>query len=158
MNNRLIHSKIVETKLCDFCEEADESLTHNFYDCRFIKPIIKELEKYVSSILDSNTLLSKQLIFTGVDTQVVKNCKECVALICFVFKQKIYAAKCAKQKPNAQTIIKECNFIRKLQKKQAYQSGNVKRYNATWPDGIRNMQDENSDDIKTIVREYLETL
>ena len=46
----------------------------------------------------------------------------------------MYAAKCLRKTFRLEDIVKECEFIRKIQREKAIHNQSVKRYNITWPD------------------------
>ena len=74
-------------------------------------------------------------------------------------KQKIYASKCLKTKPNKNSIINECKFIRKQQLKQAIKTKQCKRYNNTWPDSIKKDDIETSgENVNDFVQNYIDQM
>ena len=156
LNDRLKHYNIVESNKCTNCGEEKETIRHFFYECVKMKRLLIKLQKYLSDVTQTNIIFNDMMeIVTGVRSD--GNCRElfCINLALIVLKQKVYAAKCQNKTLMFNKIVKECNFIRKTQRKKALQSKVVKRYNATWPDSINFENQNNSNDMELFSIEYI---
>ena len=63
-NNLLYKMKLVDSKLCSFCECCEETLVHLFWDCNKIQPVLKHIIETVNTV-DSNIVINSLCVLLG---------------------------------------------------------------------------------------------
>ena len=132
-NDHLYHMQIVETQLCSLCGTEKETPYHILTQCNSMQLVWREIENYLKHQYDISVEFTPQAILSNV---VNDNLYHHVNLITLISKQKIYAAKCLRERITTQTIIAEFEFIHQLELQEAIRTVNVKIYNRRWPDKI----------------------
>ena len=57
--------KIQDDDLCTFCKIESETIEHLFHDCKFVKPIWKDIVTWLNERLDINLQVEKYEIILG---------------------------------------------------------------------------------------------
>ena len=128
LNDRLYHMKITETQNCSLCGEEKETLSHFFVNCKITKILWKKLlehnkiKKHIIRISRENNL--DNVILNDIMSEDLTNCINVCAI---VFKQKLFAAKCKKEKLNINAVVKEIEFIHKIESDKAKQSSKANK-------------------------------
>ena len=135
LNNRLIHMGISRDDLCFQCKKAKETVLHLFWECEVTQRIVLKVIEFIKQN-DMYNLNIKLDAVNFILSTVDENEYSCVNLISVIIKQKIYAAKCTGKKINAQVVINEILFIQEIERDNGIFTGNIKKYNARWPQKI----------------------
>ena len=112
-----------------------------FKDCVVSKKIWKICFKYMRIQYGEELVFEDLDIGTIVLNDIRENKYSYLNLLLLVIKQKLYTFHCLKKTPNAQIIIKEFEFIHKIDEQKAVSTNNVKKYNARWPDKIMRIEE-----------------
>ena len=107
LNNALFKMKLVDSPLCSFCKEQNESISHFFYDCRDTKSLWNSVQFFFENKLTLPNL-TLQCAYLGF-YEVSKNDYNLFNTILLTFKITLYQQR-DKQKIN---ILKIVNDIRK---------------------------------------------
>ena len=114
LNNRMSHWQPHNAGKCTFCNAHDKNLVHFFKDCVVSKKIWKISFKYMRIKYGEELVFEDLDIATIVLNDIRENKYSYLNLLLLVIKQKLYAFRCLKKTPNAQLIIKEFEFIHKI--------------------------------------------
>ena len=136
LNDRLVHYGISSTNLCTFCNRSKETVEHLFIECSVTKQVWDQIQEYLLHSYHSDMERTTKRIILNQTCSMTGNESSLVDLMIVITKQKIFAAKCCNEKPNAKIIINEFEFIHELEKKIAVKKGAIKNYNLKWPDQI----------------------
>ena len=113
LNDRLYHLNVVKNQLCSFCSKAKETYYHFFFHCEISKAVWLKCVQYIKN----NIIFDSEVTYKDIVTNlVVEPQNSFINLICLVYKQKLYSAKCQKRKPHEDMIIKEIQFIQGIEK------------------------------------------
>ena len=131
LNNRLVHTGIVDTKLCSNCQEQTETPMHFFVECNIAKKLIADVENYIMNTYGREELNDASL--RGVDVLlnlVQPNNMSILNLGICIIKQKLYSYKCLGKKINKEVVIEELEFIHKTDKKLVTGRSQIAKYNS----------------------------
>ena len=106
LNNALYKMNLVDSPLCSFCKEQNESISHFFYDCRVTQSLWHEVQHFFRTcfIVPNLSLQSAYLGFF----EISKDDYNLFNTILLTFKITLYQQR-DKQKPNISNIIKNIN-------------------------------------------------
>ena len=133
-NDRLKHMGIVDSNRCTFCNAAKETISHLLVECSYVEKVWHKISKYLYETYQIVVNITKRNVFLS--TIMMAEGHQFLNLLIMIMKQKIYAARCLKKKPQTRQIINELEFIRSEQYQKAMTTGNVRMYNRMWPDTI----------------------
>ena len=100
-NVQLYKWKIVESPLCSFCGEYDETTIHMLWECKEVYPLWQRVVQFIKDNygLDVNIDLQK-IIFNRIHPKI----GSIANLICVITKQYIYKQRCCRNTINLSTL------------------------------------------------------
>ena len=133
LNDRLCHYGLWPSNTCEQCSQEKQTAQHFFVKCQKTVKVWRDVVSIFEQKYNCKIDVNEKEYITCVTTEDKLGC---IALICMVFKQKMYAAKCMKKEPNAHEIMYEIEFIHGMEKSKAISRNKQNMYNKRWPDKI----------------------
>lgn len=98
--------KLIESPLCSFCKQTEETLLHLFWDCPRVQNFWLDVQDWIRSNFRhcDNIQLSKELIFLGLKDNVVTD--RIFDLFVLVAKYHIFTSKLKGHTPNINVFVK----------------------------------------------------
>ena len=139
LNNRLIHFGLTNTDQCYFCNQHKETTKHLFYECNVVQVFWNELLKCcnINAKIDCKTVIFNTLNETP---ERYEN------LLVLIAKQHIFARKCVKKTLNPQSVIKELEFIRKIEYNKIDTENKERKFQSRWSDEVQGQEERMIDD------------
>ena len=119
---------IIDTPLCTFCQQYDETQRHLMYDC-----------ECVSKVWEAVGEMSEEMGFPGPVYISYRNIILCrisaykaVNMMSLVAKQYIYRKRCQKEPLNCHELRIEIKRCRSIEKYYAVQNGEMRKFESKW--------------------------
>ena len=126
VNDKLFLFNITQTTICDFCNDAEDSIEHRFWKCRKAQEIWGNISRWYTTKTNSQ-----------VDIQyhhVVSNKSPYLLLDFVILSTKYYIYKCflGKCKPSLENLIREIKHLEAIEKDIAVRKGKIDAHNNKW--------------------------
>jgi len=131
-NRFLLQRKIVNSSICTFCSNEEESLIHLFWNCHISRNFWNEFEIWIKTTFDhcNDFFLTKELIIFGRCTGIYLDTT--LDLFILIAKYSIYAAKIKQSKPNLNTLIWMLKQRFEIEKYNSYTTCTQVKFNNNW--------------------------
>ena len=133
LNNRLFEVKITNYDFCSFCKAHKEMYNHFFYVCVHVENFWSSTKDITNKIRPTECHFTVQNIILNNPLNHVTHIANLIVLIA---KQILFHCKYHKIFPNASLVQKEIEFVRNVERNQAFQKGTVFKYNMRWNDNL----------------------
>ena len=132
-NTRLIHWKIVESAICEFCLEEKQTVTHLMYECKIIKnEVWIKLEKFILRKKIANTSEIQVNLQNVMLNTVHENARHLINLFTLIAKQHIFACKCLNREIRFEEIIEKIEILYQIESYNASNGNNGKKHEKKW--------------------------
>ena len=128
-NKYLYRCKLVNSNLCDFCQEHIETHEHLFWECRKIQDMWSQL-KSLLELNNNNIILNYQNISFGYDEQI--ECKLIINYLILVMKFFIHSMKCRNSIPNFASFLNYVVLKEKIERETAILYNKMNYHEQKW--------------------------
>ena len=147
-NIQLCNWRIIDTKLCTFCESYNETIRHLLYECECVKEVIKCAQDVCERITGEQPMLNyKNYICNSVSKGIKAS-----NTILLVTKQYIYRQRCKKIKPSSRELVSEIYRCKNIEKFNAIKNNRYPKYAKKWCESISS---ENVDRMQNLTAEEI---
>ena len=137
---------IIDTNLCNFCQEQEETVLHLLTQCPCITPIWDKIIEYIKNEFKCKEIFTNPAAL--LKSQIVEKKGHVANLISLVFKQYIYRQKCLKDTVTFQAFMAHLRKIENIEKFIAVKNNRVAQHHAKW----KNTQPV---DVSQVIEEFL---
>jgi len=115
--------------LCTFCNKESESIIHLFLECERVKPILIQLQTWITDKLGITATFNKNNILFGLD---LRKCNHAINLILILTKFYIYKKRCQNSYPSFLQLQKEIENYHNLERFIYLKEFNYQQYRSKW--------------------------
>lgn len=128
-NKFLYKIKIVDSPLCVFCKDVDETIEHLFWSCEYTQNLLQDVDNLFLSSAISLPLSKTKFIFGDV-SKLKKG--DPVNLIFLYIKQYIYNARCFCKELSTQALMKKLCYMFELERVTAVRLKQQQTFDTNW--------------------------
>ena len=124
---------MVESNLCTFCAQTEETVLHLMWYCSQVQELWQEIFKYISNRYKGEILAVRvtNIIFNSI---VQKKC-HAINFICLITKQYIYRQKCQKNMLQPVELIRQIKNLESIEKYIAVKNNRLSTHRKKWGAG-----------------------
>lgn len=127
-NSYLYKTNIVDSPLCEFCKQEDETIKHILWNCSVTQNFLHQIENWSEGLNFQLPQNEKEFLFNIGD---FRNKQE-EQLIILEIKYYLYTARCLKQKPNILALKRSLKMFYWIHKQLAINGGYLDHFLVTW--------------------------
>ena len=126
-NSYLFKIKYVDTDTCSFCNIETETITHLFWDCIYINPLLGEVITWVKNTSSENFELVAHEVILGKD-----NASTIQNVLLLLLKSYIYYQRMIKTIPNFTGYLSHVKYYQKLEKSIHCNNNDLHKFQNRW--------------------------
>ena len=144
-NNRLYHWKIVNTKICEYCQTEIQDVPHLMFECKNIRKIWNQFQRYIKQCMNVKdehdlTWKKKNIMLNKVHPKA----NHIINFFTVIIKQLIFANKCLGRKTRFCNVVERIEEIYNMEKYNAMIKQKTYKFNKKWaPYDVHLMQTGN---------------
>lgn len=127
-NNYLFKINIINSPICVFCNQEDETIEHLLWDCCIVQEFLHRVNNLLLDFNIQLPLNKKDFLFSIEDYKQ----KKLIQLIILEIKYYIYTARCLKQKPNTTALRHSLKMFYWIHKQLAISNGELDNFLVIW--------------------------
>ena len=132
-DNRVLQKMgIIDSDLCNFCNDHRDSITHYLWFCPIAQQFWNSIKNWIDSMMHINLELSIKTILFGDQYAENYSKNNLMNSLIFISKHYLHCCKWTKSVPSLSTLKDKIKQREKIEKEIAFQIGKIDTHNRKW--------------------------